>query len=107
MRFSLAVVLLVVATGCVDNKKKMREAQAKRDAEKLANEKAKEQKIKDSAPKVNRAQLGPEWDSPDFLKIALGRPAPEGFWSIFPALPEKRPTKSRATKPNAPSSRRR
>ncbi|MBL8912739.1 MAG: hypothetical protein JNM17_18740 [Archangium sp.] len=93
MRFDvLAVAVLVLSSsGCVDNKKKMREAQAKRDAEKLANEKAKEQKIKDSAPKVDRAKLGPEWDSPDFLKIGLGRPAPEGFWSIFPGAPGDTP----------------
>jgi hypothetical protein len=90
-----AVVLTLCAAlglaACTDNKKKMREAQAKRDAEKAAFEKAKEDKIKNSAPKVDRAQLGAEWDSPDFLKISLGRPCPEGLWSIFPGAPGETP----------------
>lgn len=91
MRAGFGLVMVLLLAGCVDNKKKMREAQAKRDAEKLAVEKAKEQKIKDTAPKVDRAKLGPEWDSPDFLKVSLGRPCPEGLWSIFPGAPGETP----------------
>ncbi|MFO0600166.1 MAG: hypothetical protein U0228_32960 [Myxococcaceae bacterium] len=87
----LILASLVALAGCTDNKKKMREAQAKRDAEKAQFEKDKEAKIKAAAPKVDRAKLDSSWDDPSFQKISLGRPCPEGLWSIFPGTPGETP----------------
>lgn len=83
----LAVLALSSGSGCVDNKTKMREAQKKRDAEKKAQEEKEAARLKALQPKVDRAKLDPFWDDPSFLKVSLGRPCPEGLWSIFPGTP--------------------
>lgn len=85
---ALALCLLLATTsGCTDNKKKMQEAQKRRDAEKKAAEEKEAARLKALTPKVNRAQLGVPWDDPAYLKVSLGRPCPEGLWSIFPGTP--------------------
>ena len=89
-RRGTSLVLLAVlacSSGCVDNKTKMREAQKKRDAEKKAQEDKEAARLKALQPKVDRARLDSFWDDPSFLKVSLGRPCPEGLWSIFPGTP--------------------
>jgi hypothetical protein len=86
--FALALsVLLATSSGCTDNKKKMQEAQKRRDAEKKAAEEKEAARLKALTPKVNRAQLGAPWDDPAYLRVTLGRPCPDGLWSIFPGAP--------------------
>lgn len=84
--FALLAVL-ACGTGCTDNKTKMREAQKKRDAEKKAQEDKEAARLKALQPKVDRAKLDSFWDDPSFLKVSLGRPCPDGLWSIFPGAP--------------------
>ncbi len=79
--------VLAVSGGCVDNKKKMKEAQQRRDAEKKSQEEKEAARLKALTPKVDRAKLDSFWDDPSFLKISLGRPCPEGLWSLFPGAP--------------------
>jgi len=83
----LAALTLSAGSGCVDNKAKMREAQKKRDAEKKAQEDKEAARLKALQPKVDRAKLDSFWDDPSFLKVTLGRPCPEGLWSLFPGAP--------------------
>ncbi len=83
----LLIAALALGSGCTDNKTKMREAQKKRDAEKKAQEEKEAARLKALAPKVDRAKLDAFWDDPSFLKVSLGRPCPEGLWSIFPGAP--------------------
>ena len=87
-----SLVLLVSLTlgansGCVDNKTKMKEAQKRRDAEKKAQEDKEAARLKALQPKVDRAKLDSFWDDPSFLKVSLGRPCPDGLWSMFPGAP--------------------
>ena len=84
---SLLIAALSVSAGCVDNKTKMREAQKKRDAEKKAQEEKEAARLKALQPKVDRAKLDSFWDDPSFLRVSLGRPCPEGLWSMFPGTP--------------------
>ncbi|MFZ5446472.1 MAG: hypothetical protein ACOZQL_41170 [Myxococcota bacterium] len=86
-RLALALTVLLAGGACTDNKKKMQEAQQRRNAEKKAQEEKEAARLKALTPKVNRAQLGPPWDDPGYLKVTLGRPCPEGLWSIFPGTP--------------------
>jgi hypothetical protein len=81
------IAALSVSAGCTDNKTKMKEAQKKRDAEKKAQEEKEAARLKALQPKVDRAKLDAFWDDPSFLRVALGRPCPEGLWSIFPGTP--------------------
>ena len=81
------LALLALGSGCTDNKTKMREAQKRRDAEKKAQEEKEAARLKALTPRVDRAQLGTFWDDPSFQKISLGRPCPEGLWSLFPGAP--------------------
>jgi hypothetical protein len=83
----LLLAVLACSSGCVDNKAKMREAQKKRDAEKKAQEDKEAARLKALQPKVDRAKLDSFWDDPSFLKVTLGRPCPEGLWSMFPGTP--------------------
>lgn len=83
----LLLAVLTCSSGCVDNKTKMKEAQKKRDAEKKAQEDKEAARLKALQPKVDRAKLDSFWDDPSFVKISLGRPCPEGLWSIFPGTP--------------------
>lgn len=83
----LLLAALACGSGCVDNKTKMREAQKKRDAEKKAQEEKEAARLKALQPKVDRARLDAFWDDPSLLKVSLGRPCPDGLWSIFPGTP--------------------
>lgn len=83
----LLLAALALGSGCTDNKTKMREAQKKRDAEKKAQEEKEAARLKALGPKVDRAKLDAFWDDPSFLRVSLGRPCPEGLWSIFPGAP--------------------
>ena len=83
----LLLAALTLGSGCVDNKTKMREAQKKRDAEKKAQEDKEAARLKALQPKVDRAKLDAFWDDPSFMRVTLGRPCPEGLWSIFPGVP--------------------
>ena len=83
----LLLAVLTCGSGCVDNKTKMKEAQKKRDAEKKTQEDKEAARLKALQPKVDRAKLDSFWDDPSFVKVSLGRPCPEGLWSIFPATP--------------------
>ena len=83
----MLLAALALGSGCVDNKTKMKEAQKKRDAEKKAQEEKEAARLKALQPKVDRAKLDSFWDDPSFLKVTLGRPCPEGLWSIFPGTP--------------------
>ncbi len=83
----VVVAVLLGGAGCVDGKTKIQEAQKRRDAEKKAAEEQEAARRKANAPKVDRAQLGAPWDDPSYAKITLGRPCPEGLWSIFPGTP--------------------
>jgi hypothetical protein len=90
IRRTTSLVLLAVlamSSGCVDNKKKMQEAQKRRDAEKKAQEDKEAARLKALTPKVDRAKLDAPWDDPSYVKLSLGRPCPEGLWSIFPGTP--------------------
>ena len=83
----LAVLTLGSGSACVDNKTKMREVQKNRDAEKKAQEDKEAARLKALQPKVDRAKLDAFWDDPSFVKISLGRPCPDGLWSLFPGTP--------------------
>jgi len=83
----LAVWALSSASGCADPKRKMEEAQRRRDAEKKAFEEAREARARAAAPKVERARLALPWASPEFLTVAPGTPCPEGTWALFPGTP--------------------
>lgn len=83
----LAAMALVQASGCADPKRKMEEAQRRRDAERKAFEEQKEAKARAAAPKVERAQLEAPWASPDALTVVPGRPCPDGTWALFPTTP--------------------
>lgn len=83
----LALLALSLAGGCSDKSQKMKEAQKRRDEEKKTFEKEAEERRKAEAPKVSAAQLGSEWDSPDFVKIATGKKCPDGLWALFPSTP--------------------
>lgn len=94
VRTPLAVLLLAVAltsSACTDNKKKMQEAQKKRDAEKKAAEEKELARQKATQPKVDRAKLPAPWDDTNYQKISLGRPCPDGLWSLFPGAPGETP----------------
>lgn len=83
----LSVLTLSAGSACVDNKTKMREAQKKRDAEKKAQEEKEAARLKALQPKVDRAKLDSFWDDPSYLKISMGRPCPDGLWSLFAGTP--------------------
>lgn len=83
----LLIAVLAMGSGCTDNKTKMRDAQKKRDAEKKAQEDKEAARLKALQPKVDRAKLDSFWDDPAFLRVTLGRPCPEGLWSVFPGTP--------------------
>lgn len=84
---AISVLVLGVAlagAGCTDSKKKMREAQKRLDAERKANQEAEEAKRKAAAPKVEQAQLEPFWGDTGYVRVATGRPCPEGLGALFP-----------------------
>ena len=83
----MLIAVLALGSGCVDNKAKMKEAQKKRDAEKKGQEEKEAARLKALQPRVDRAKLDSFWDDPSFLKVSLGRPCPEGLWSMFPGTP--------------------
>jgi hypothetical protein len=83
----VAPLVLVLACGCTDAKQKMKEREATRAAEKKAQEAAAEAKRKAGQPKFEAAQLEPFWSDPAYLKVATGRPCPEGLWALFPETP--------------------
>ena len=83
----MLIAVLALGSACVDNKAKMKDAQKKRDAEKKAQEEKEAARLKALQPKVDRAKLDSFWDDPSFLKVSLGRPCPEGLWSMFPGAP--------------------
>lgn len=78
---------LGLATACTDAKTKVKEREAARAAEKKAYEAAQEAKRKAALPKVEAAELEPFWADPSYLKVATGRPCPEGLWALFPETP--------------------
>jgi hypothetical protein len=82
-----AVLTLALLAGCSDKAEKMKEAQKRRDAEKVAFDKEAEEKRKAAAPKVTQAKLDAPWDGPDYVSIATGKKCPEGLWAIFPSTP--------------------
>ncbi|MBL9039420.1 MAG: hypothetical protein JNG84_12955 [Archangium sp.] len=84
----VVVALLVLAPGCKrDGAKRIEEAQKKRNAEKKAYEDAKEAKAKSGMKDLERAQLEPFWDAPEYRRVTNGRPCPDGLWSLFPETP--------------------
>lgn len=85
----VAVVLgvLLSLTGCKSSSDRMKERQKARDAEKKAQEDAAEAKRKAAEPKADWAKLDEFWEPPGAVKIASGRPCPEGLWALFPATP--------------------
>lgn len=87
LRTLCAVVPLALAVGCTDKSEKMKEAQKRRDAEKVAFDKEAEERRKAAAPKVTQAKLASPWDDPDYLPIATGKKCPDGLWSLFPSTP--------------------
>jgi hypothetical protein len=89
----LALVALALCPACVDHKKRQREAQEARAAERKAYEAAVEEKRKAAAPKVERAQLDAFWDPPGHLRVTTGRPCPDGLWALFPETPGEGPVK--------------
>lgn len=86
-RSLLVLTALTLATGCTDQKKKMQEAQKKRDAEKKAFQDSEEAKRKAAAPKIEAAKLEPFWGDPKYVRASTGRPCPDGMWSLFPGTP--------------------
>jgi len=54
------------------------------DSERKAFQEAEEAKRKAAAPKVEQAQLDPIWGDASYLKVATGRPCPEGLGALFP-----------------------
>lgn len=72
---------------CKSNADKMREKQKARDAEKKAQDDAAEARRKAAEPKVDWAQLDASWDPPGAVKIATGKPCPEGLWTLFDLTP--------------------
>jgi len=83
----LALSLGAACTNKEDKADKMKDAQKKRDAEKVAFEKEAEEKRKAAAPKVTQAKLDAPWDGPDYVPIATGKKCPEGLWALFPSTP--------------------
>ncbi len=93
LTFALVAALSVGTTGCRDARKKVEEAQRRREAERKAYEDEKEAKRLAAIPKIEPAKLDPFWDSPTFLKAVNGKPCPEGLWALFPETPGEGPEK--------------
>jgi type II secretory pathway pseudopilin PulG len=83
----LGVLLLSAAPGCQSGSERMKERQKAREAEKKAQEDAAEAKRSAAAPKIDWAKLDDFWEPPGAVKIASGKPCPEGLWSLFPTTP--------------------
>lgn len=83
----LGVLLLATASGCKSGSDRMKERQKAREAEKKAQEDAAEAKRKASEPKIDWAKLDDFWEPPGAVKIASGKPCPEGLWALFPTTP--------------------
>lgn len=84
VRGALLGVTLCLA-GCGDQAQKMRDRQKRLEAERQAFQKAEEAKRKAAAPKVEPAVLEPFWGDASYLRVATGRPCPDGLGALFPA----------------------
>lgn len=83
-----ALAAAVLASGCTDHAKKLKEREAARAAEKKKLDEATEAKRrKDAQAKIDRAQLEPFWADPAYLPVKTGRPCPDGLWTLFPTTP--------------------
>jgi hypothetical protein len=89
----LFVALALLSAGCADYKKKTLEKQKARDEAQKALLDKQEAKAKAAQPKVDRAQLDPPWDGPDYVQVRTGKPCPEGLWALFPSTPGEGPDK--------------
>lgn len=87
VRLAVASVLVVFALSCTSSSEKMRERQKARDAEKKAQEAAAEAKRKAAEPKIDWAELDEFWEPKGAVKIASGKPCPEGLWTLFKTTP--------------------
>lgn len=83
----IAGVLLGLSVGCKSGSDKMRERQKARDAEKKAQEDAAEAKRKANEPKIDWWTPDEFWEPPGSVKVASGKPCPEGLWTLFPTTP--------------------
>lgn len=83
--YVLVLGVALAGAGCTDSKKKMREAQKRLDAERKTHQEAEEAKRKAAAPKVEQAQLEPFWGDTGYVRVATGRPCPEGLGALFPS----------------------
>lgn len=83
----LAVLCVALVGGCKSGSDRMKERQKAREAEKKAQEDAAEARRKANEPKIDWAKLDAFWDPPGAVKIASGKPCPEGLWALFPTTP--------------------
>ncbi len=87
IRAVVMAVLMLLAPSCKSSSDRMRERQKARDAEKKAQEDAAEAKRKANEPKIDWAELDEFWEPPGAVKIASGKPCPDGLWTLFKVTP--------------------
>ena len=87
MRPVLPLLLVGSLLACTDHSKKMKEKLEQREQAKKDLELAAEKKRKAGIPVIEPAKLDAPWDGPAYVRVAPGKPCPDGLWAMFSATP--------------------